>query len=98
MTSPYTLSDFDFALPEHLIAQQPAPQRSGARLLDATGTQAVDRIFHELPSLLRAGDLLVFNDTKVLNARLFGEKATGASSNCWSSACLAATRWLRTCA
>ena len=77
MTSPYTLSDFDFALPEHLIAQQPAPQRSGARLLDATGTQAVDRIFHELPGLLRAGDLLVFNDTKVLNARLFGEKATG---------------------
>ena len=77
MTSPYTLSDFDFALPEHLIAQQPAPQRSGARLLDATGTQAVDRIFHQLPGLLRAGDLLVFNDTKVLNARLFGEKATG---------------------
>ena len=77
MTTTYTLSDFDFALPEHLIAQQPAPQRSGARLLDASGALAVDRIFHELPSLLRAGDLLVFNDTKVLNARLFGEKATG---------------------
>ena len=77
MTSAYTLSDFDFALPDHLIAQQPAPQRSGARLLDASGAHAVDRIFHELPSLLRAGDLLVFNDTKVLNARLFGEKATG---------------------
>ena len=77
MTPAYTLSDFDFALPEHLIAQQPAPQRSGARLLDASGAVAVDRIFHELPSLLRAGDLLVFNDTKVLNARLFGEKATG---------------------
>ena len=77
MTSPHTLSDFDFALPEHLIAQQPAPQRSGARLLDASGAVAVDRIFHEFPKLLRAGDLLVFNDTKVLNARLFGEKATG---------------------
>ncbi len=77
MTTAYTLSDFDFALPDHLIAQQPAPQRSGARLLDASGAVAVDRIFHELPSLLRAGDLLVFNDTKVLNARLFGEKATG---------------------
>jgi len=77
MTSPYTLSDFDFALPDHLIAQQPAPQRSGARLLDASAALMVDRIFHELPSLLRAGDLLVFNDTKVLNARLFGEKATG---------------------
>ena len=56
MTSTYTLSDFDFALPDHLIAQQPAPQRSGARLLDASGAHAVDRIFHELPSLLRAGD------------------------------------------
>ena len=77
MTTAYTLSDFDFALPDHLIAQQPAPQRSGARLLDASGAVAVDRIFHELPSLLRAGDLLVFNDTKVLKARLFGEKATG---------------------
>jgi len=77
MTSPYTLSDFDFALPEHLIAQQPALERTGARLLDATGSQVVDRIFHELRGLLRAGDLLVFNDTKVLNARLFGEKATG---------------------
>jgi S-adenosylmethionine:tRNA ribosyltransferase-isomerase len=77
MTSPYTLSDFDFALPDHLIAQQPAPQRSGARLLDASAALMVDRIFHELPRLLRVGDLLVFNDTKVLNARLFGEKATG---------------------
>ena len=77
MNSTYTLSDFDFALPEHLIAQQPAPQRSGARFLDASAAVAVDRIFHELPGLLRAGDLLVFNDTKVLNARLFGEKATG---------------------
>jgi S-adenosylmethionine:tRNA ribosyltransferase-isomerase len=77
MTPAYTLSDFDFALPDHLIAQQPAPQRSGARLLDASGAVAVDRIFHELPKLLRAGDLLVFNDTKVLNARLFGAKATG---------------------
>jgi S-adenosylmethionine:tRNA ribosyltransferase-isomerase len=46
-------------------------------LLDASAPLIVDRIFHELPSLLRVGDLLVFNDTKVLNARLFGEKATG---------------------
>ncbi|RFO96076.1 tRNA preQ1(34) S-adenosylmethionine ribosyltransferase-isomerase QueA [Rhodoferax lacus] len=74
---PYTLSDFDFVLPEALIAQHPAPERSGSRLLDGRADAPVDRIFRELPGLLRAGDLLVFNDTKVLNARLFGEKPTG---------------------
>lgn len=73
----FTLSDFDFELPEDLIAQHPAPERSGSRLLDGTGPASVDRIFRELPSLLKAGDLLVFNDTKVINARLFGEKSTG---------------------
>lgn len=73
----FTLSDFDFALPENLIAQHPAPQRTASRLLDGTGASSVDRIFKELPTLLRAGDLMVFNDTKVINARLFGEKATG---------------------
>ena len=76
----YTLSDFDFTLPPELIAQHPAPERSSSRLLDAsdvaqTGPQ--DRVFRDLPALLQAGDLLVFNDTKVLNARLFGEKSTG---------------------
>ncbi len=73
----FTLSDFDFALPEDLIAQHPAPERSGSRLLDGTGAKPVDRIFRELPSLLRAGDLVVFNDTKVIKARLFGAKPTG---------------------
>ena len=73
----FTLSDFDFELPEALIAQHPAPQRSASRLLDGTGATATDRIFKDLPGLLRAGDLLVFNDTKVINARLYGEKATG---------------------
>jgi S-adenosylmethionine:tRNA ribosyltransferase-isomerase len=77
VTTLHTLSDFDFALPPALIAQHPAATRSGSRLLDGTGTNAIDRVFHELPSLLRAGDLVVFNDTKVINARLFGEKATG---------------------
>ena len=76
-TRTYTLSDFDFALPPELIAQHPAPERSSSRLLDGTGAQPVDRIFNELPNLLRAGDLLVFNDTKVIKARLFGEKPTG---------------------
>ena len=74
----YTLSDFDFQLPPELIAQQPSPERSGSRLLDARDPlQSVDRIFRELPDLLQAGDLLVFNDTQVVNARLFGEKASG---------------------
>jgi S-adenosylmethionine:tRNA ribosyltransferase-isomerase len=74
---PFTLSDFDFILPENLIAQHPAPQRSSSRLLDGTASVPKDRIFRDLPKLLRAGDLLVFNDTKVINARLFGEKPTG---------------------
>jgi S-adenosylmethionine:tRNA ribosyltransferase-isomerase len=73
----FTLGDFDFALPPDLIAQHPAPERSGSRLLDATGEPVVDRVFRDLPSLLEAGDLLVFNDTQVVKARLFGEKPTG---------------------
>jgi len=77
VTTTHTLSDFDFELPEGLIAQHPAPQRSGSRLLDGRSSPSVDRIFRDLPGLLRAGDLMVFNDTKVINARLFGEKATG---------------------
>jgi S-adenosylmethionine:tRNA ribosyltransferase-isomerase len=73
----YTLSDFDFALPPELIAQHPAPERSSSRLLDGIDHTPVDRIFRELPDLLNPGDLLVFNDTKVLKARLFGEKPSG---------------------
>jgi S-adenosylmethionine:tRNA ribosyltransferase-isomerase len=73
----FTLSDFDFALPEPLIAQHPAPERSDSRLLDGRQATARDHIFRDLPSLLQAGDVLVFNDTKVINARLFGEKSTG---------------------
>lgn len=73
----FTLSDFDFSLPPELVAQHPAPERSASRLLDGTGSEPVDRIFNTLPSLLRKGDLLVFNDTQVVKARLFGEKPTG---------------------
>ena len=73
----FTLGDFDFALPDHLIAQHPATERSSSRLLDGTGPAVVDRIFHELPLLLAPGDLLVFNDTRVIKARLFGRKPTG---------------------
>jgi len=74
-----TLSDFDFALPVELIAQHPPAERSGSRLLDGRGALPVDRRFRELPALLRAGDLLVFNDTRVIKARLFGEKPSGGA-------------------
>jgi S-adenosylmethionine:tRNA ribosyltransferase-isomerase len=74
---PYTVADFDFELPPALIAQHPAAQRSASRLLDGTGQLPVDRVFRELPGLLSPGDLLVFNDTRVIRARLHGEKATG---------------------
>ena len=77
MPQTYTLSDFDFDLPEALIAQHPAPERSASRLLDGRSSPFIDRTFKDLPSLLRAGDLLVFNDTQVVKARLFGEKPTG---------------------
>ena len=73
----FTLNDFDFELPPELIAQHPAAERSGSRLLDGALGAVTDRIFHELPSLLNPGDLLVFNDTKVVKARIFGEKASG---------------------
>ena len=73
----YTLSDFDFSLPPDLIAQHPAAERSGSRLLDGTQTAPIDRVFRELPSLLREGDLMVFNDTQVVKARLFGQKPSG---------------------
>ncbi|MEF9966269.1 MAG: tRNA preQ1(34) S-adenosylmethionine ribosyltransferase-isomerase QueA [Comamonas sp.] len=73
----FQLSDFDFELPEALIAQHPAAERSGSRLLDARESTLVDRRFHELPDLLQAGDLLVFNDTQVIKARIFGEKSSG---------------------
>ncbi len=74
---PFVLTDFDFTLPEALIAQQPTAERSASRLLDGTGSNPVDRIFRDLPSLLRPGDLMVFNDTKVIKARFFGTKPSG---------------------
>ena len=78
-TPSHRLSDFDFDLPPELIAQHPAAERSGSRLLDGTGPAAVDRVFRDLPALLRAGDLLVFNDTRVIKARLFGVKQSGGT-------------------
>ena len=73
----FTLSDFDYALPPGLIAQYPLAERSASRLLDGRAQDAEDRVFSDLPSLLQSGDLLVFNNTKVLNARLRAVKASG---------------------
>lgn len=72
------VADFDFDLPSELIAQFPPAERGGSRLLhvDATGKLA-DRLFRDLPALLRPDDLLVMNDTRVIKARLFGTKDSG---------------------
>ncbi len=72
------VADFDFDLPDELIAQFPPAVRGGSRLLhvDAHGMLA-DRWFRDLPSLLRPDDLLVMNDTRVIKARLFGHKDSG---------------------
>ena len=77
MKTAFTLGDFDFILPPELIAQRPPDARSGSRLLDARTAALVDRQFTDLPNLLLPGDLLVFNDTKVVKARLYGQKASG---------------------
>lgn len=71
--------DFYFDLPLELIAQQPSARRSDSRLLtlDSVTGQLADRWFYELPTLLHPEDLLVFNDTRVIPARLYGHKASG---------------------
>ena len=74
-----TLSDFDYELPPELIAQHPTAERSASRMLDGRQWPPVDRVFRDLPALLDPRDLLVFNDTQVIKARLHGVKATGGS-------------------
>lgn len=73
----YSLSDFDFQLPPELIAQTPLTERSASRLLHVEGMNCQDRQFTDILSLLNAGDLLVFNDTRVIKARFFGVKESG---------------------
>jgi S-adenosylmethionine:tRNA ribosyltransferase-isomerase len=72
-----SIDDFDYELPPELIAQHPSATRSGSRLLLLRGETRSDHRFSELPRLLSPGDLLVFNDTRVIRARLFGRKETG---------------------
>ncbi len=73
----YHLSDFDFDLPADLVALRPAPARTASRLLHVDGAELDDLSFGNLPELVNAGDVLVFNDTKVISSRLFGRKRSG---------------------
>jgi len=68
------VSAFDFDLPEDLIALRPVRPRRSARMLHAEGGALVDRVMADLPTVLRAGDVLVFNDTRVLPVQLSGER------------------------
>jgi S-adenosylmethionine:tRNA ribosyltransferase-isomerase len=70
------ISDFNYELPDELIAQYPTPERGASRLLEVSDSFH-DRQFADLPGLLRRGDLLVFNDTRVIRARLRARKETG---------------------
>ncbi|MEH2301954.1 MAG: tRNA preQ1(34) S-adenosylmethionine ribosyltransferase-isomerase QueA [Nostoc sp.] len=94
-----SVAGYDYKLAPELIAQNPAVPRDSSRLLvvnsptTATETAPLHHIFHDLPALLRSGDLLVMNNTKVIPARLYGHKSTGAKIqvllleerhyNCW---------------
>jgi len=73
------LDEFDFTLPPELIAQHPTPQRAASRLLHLDGRSGAieDRMFRDLPLWVQPGDVIVLNDTRVINARLIGAKATG---------------------
>lgn len=85
---------FDFDLPQDLIAQRPVSPRDSARLLDVTATGLADRTVRDLPVLLKRGDLLVFNDTKVIPARLFGKRAGGGKVEALLIRDLGAGHWL----
>ena len=85
---------FDFELPQDLIAQRPASPRDAARLLDVAPEGLHDRSVRDLPGLLRRGDLLVFNDTKVIPARLIGTRSGGGKVEALLIRDLGAGRWL----
>ena len=73
--------DFDFYLPSHLIAQHPAQERTASRMLclDGNNGNLADKMFLDFPAACNEGDLLIFNDTRVIKARLFGHKHTGGN-------------------
>lgn len=88
-----SLGGYDYELPQALIAQNPVVPRDSSRLLTVHSDSVQHHIFHELPNLLQPGDLLVMNNTRVIPARLYGRKSTGAEievllleqqqHNCW---------------
>ncbi len=77
MADTHRLADFDYDLPPDLIAQVPSAERGASRLLHVAADALVDRRFADLPQLLAPGDLVVFNDTRVIRARAAGAKPTG---------------------
>jgi len=85
---------FDFELPQDLIAQRPVSPRDAARLLDVAPDGLHDRTVRDLPGLLRRGDLLVFNDTKVIPARLIGTRSGGGKIEALLIRDLGAGHWL----
>ena len=80
-----SINDFDYPLPEHLIAQTPQPDRTSSRLMQVSpcGNDHIHLYFSSLPSLLKPNDLLVLNNTRVVNARLYGKKTTGGQVECF---------------
>jgi len=74
---PMKLTDFHYDLPEELIASYPLKERSASRLMQVTGDKLTHGLFTDLPTLINENDLLIFNNTKVIPARLRGEKDTG---------------------
>ena len=72
-----TVDDFDFDLPEHLIAQRPSPIRGHSRLMNAMHEIPKIQPFYEVANLFKGGELLVLNNTKVVPARLFAHKSNG---------------------
>lgn len=92
------VSDFHFELPDELIARYPKADRTASRLLQLNGNTGAltDSTFKNVLDLVEPGDLLVFNNTRVIPARMFGRKASGANSKYWLSVCLMSTRFLLT--
>jgi S-adenosylmethionine:tRNA ribosyltransferase-isomerase len=96
-TPRYRTSDFDYELPPELVAQAPLPERATSRLLHVDASRLEDLAFADLPGLLAPADVLVLNDTRVVNARLRGVKPTGGRVELMVERVLSATEALAQC-